>query len=159
MEAHVVSHHPLSRGPLIAIGAMLLVVLLAVTTVRLSGMNISVPDAAAVAIRDLRFEDRADGSIAVIDARSGAELESIVGEQGFIRGTLRGLARERKRQGIGADVAFQLVGRADGRLTLIDPATNRRVDLDSFGPTNAGAFVKLLDVARSPEMHASGAPQ
>jgi putative photosynthetic complex assembly protein len=159
MEAHVVSHHPLSRGPLIAIGTMLLLVLLSVTAVRLSGVDISIPDAAAVATRDLRFEDRGDGSIAVIDVRSGEQLESIVGEQGFIRGTLRGLARERKRQGIGSEVAFQLIGRADGRLTLIDPATGRRVDLDSFGPVNAGAFARLLDTRRSPDMHASGVPQ
>ena len=57
---------------------------------------------------------------------------------------MRGLARERKRQGIGPELPFQLVGRADGRLTLIDPGTGRRVDLESFGPTNAAAFVRLM---------------
>ena len=39
---------------------------------------------------------------------------------------------------------FQLVGRADGRLTLVDPGTQRRVDLESFGPTNAEVFAKLM---------------
>ena len=40
---------------------------------------------------------------------------------------------------------FGLIGRADGRLTLEDPATGRRVDLESFGPTNAAVFAQILD--------------
>lgn len=158
MDAHA-TPQTLSKWPLLAIGAMLMSILIGVTAVRLSGTDISTPDAAAVATRDLRFEDRPDGSIAVVDASSGIVIESIVGEQGFIRGTLRGLARERKRQGIGPEAPFQLVGRADGRLTLIDPATGRRVDLESFGPVNAGAFVRLLEQSEPLELHATGAQQ
>ena len=37
-----------------------------------------------------------------------------------------------------------LIGRADGRLTLADPATGARIDLEAFGPTNAGVFARLL---------------
>ena len=37
-----------------------------------------------------------------------------------------------------------LTARADGRLTLVDPATSERVDLESFGPTNAAVFAQLL---------------
>ena len=66
------------------------------------------------------------------------------GTNGFLRGTMRGLARERKRQGIGAELPFRMIGRADGRLTLEDPGTGRRVDLGSFGPTNAAAFARLM---------------
>lgn len=66
------------------------------------------------------------------------------GTNGFLRGSLRGLARERKRQGIGAGPAFRLVRWADGRLTLEDPATRRVIDLAAFGPTNSGAFADLL---------------
>ena len=68
----------------------------------------------------------------------------MTGANGFLRGTLRGLARERKRQGVGAEQPFRLIGRADGRLTLEDPATGRRVDLESFGPTNAAVFAQML---------------
>ena len=39
---------------------------------------------------------------------------------------------------------FELHARTDGRLTLIDPATHMRLDLESFGPTNAGLFAQLL---------------
>jgi len=132
------------RAPLIAAAAMVLAVLIAVAVVRLSGVSIHAPDAAAAVTRELRFEDRPDGSIAVIDARGGQLVESITGEAGFVRGTLRGLARERRRQGIGAEQGFLLIGRADGRLTLQDPATGRHVDLESFGPANASQFARLL---------------
>lgn len=115
---------------------------------RHSGVAIREPDAAPVVERSLRFMDEAGGSIAVIDAgrdRDGELVDRITGENGFIRGTLRGLARERKRHGLGPDAPFRLVGRADGRLTLIDDATGSRVDLDSFGPTNKGAFARYLE--------------
>ena len=135
---------PFPRAPLIAIGAVVLSVLVAVSAVRLSAVDIHAPDAAAVATRQLRFEDRTDGSIAVIDASTSQLVTTVEGQNGFIRGTLRGLARERRRQGIGQEQPFELIGRADGRLTLTDPATGRRVDLESFGPTNAAAFARLM---------------
>ena len=135
------------RGPLLAIGALLLVVIVGVAGVRLSGEVIRAPDAEAVATRSLRFEDRPDGSVAVLDARSGQQVDAIEGEAGFLRGALRALARERRKQGLGAGPAFELIARADGRLTLADPATGERIDLESFGPTNAGAFARLLGAA------------
>ena len=135
------------RGPLLAMGALVLVALAGASAMRLSGIDIREPDAAAVTTRELRFEDRADGSIAVIDGRSEQLVSTITGEAGFVRGTLRGLARERKRSGLGPQQPFELIGRADGRLTLHDPATGRTVDLESFGPTNAGEFARLLEPA------------
>jgi putative photosynthetic complex assembly protein len=141
---------PFPRGPLLVIAALLLFSLLSVAAVRLSGASIHTPDAAAVAVRALRFEDRPDGSIAVIDARSGRQIESVQGEAGFIRGALRALARERRKHGLGSGPAFELIGRADGRLTLSDPATGARIDLESFGPTNASSFVRLLSSTDAP---------
>jgi putative photosynthetic complex assembly protein len=138
------------RGPLYAIGAVLLLVLVGVAGVRMSGTPIRTPDAEAVAVRSLRFEDRRDGSVAVLDARNGQQIESIQGEAGFLRGALRAMARERRKQGLGSEPAFELIARADGRLTLSDPATAERVDLESFGPTNAGAFRRLLTAQGAP---------
>ena len=135
------------RGPLLGAAALIAVALVAVAVVRITGVGAShVPDAPTVVTRELRFEDQADGSIAVYDNRDNRLVETVTGTQGFLRGTLRGLARERKRQAIGAQQPFRLMGRADGRLTLEDPATGRRVDLESFGPTNAAVFAHLLTV-------------
>jgi putative photosynthetic complex assembly protein len=134
----------LPRGALLAIGGVLLASVVAVAAVRFSGVTIREPDEAAVAMRELRFEDRADGSVIVIDAPSQTVIHTMVGENGFFRGALRGLARERKRNGLGSEQPFQLIGRADGRLTLVDPATGQRIDLESFGPTNAAVFARFM---------------
>lgn len=138
-------HCPMPRVPLVAGAALVLASLALVAFVRLTGVGVAhYPDAAAVEVRELRFEDRADGGIRVVDARDGAQVDVLTGPNGFVRGTLRGFARDRKRQGVGPEVPLRLVGRADGRLTLEDPATGRRVDLESFGPTNAAAFAHLM---------------
>ena len=137
-------------GVLKAIGILLLVSVAAVALVRLSGIDIRTPDAAAVQTRALHFEDRADGSIAVLDAGSRADVARIAGEGGFVRGALRALARERKLRGLDAAAPFLLIARADGRLTLEDPATGQRIDLESFGPQHAGEFARLLAPAAAP---------
>lgn len=135
---------PLPRVPMLALAALVLISLISVAAVRWSGMSVHTPDAPPVATRLLRFEDRPDGSVAVLDAVSGRQFHAIQGEAGFLRGALRAMARERRKQGLGSAPAFELIARADGRLTLSDPATGERVDLESFGPTNAGAFAQLL---------------
>lgn len=107
------------------------------------------PDAIPTKVLQLRFEDRPDGSIAVIDYKTSKQIDAVQGEAGFIRGTLRGLAQERKRRGLDSGPPFELIYRADGRLTLADTATGRMVDLESFGPTNAGIFFKLFNASQA----------
>lgn len=102
--------------------------------------------------RDLRFVERqaggvgvSAGGIDVIDARTGAHIDELrPGADGFIRATLRGLARERRKQGLGPEVPFHLALHEDGRLTLEDPAISRTIELEAFGSTNSGAFARLL---------------
>ena len=141
---------PLPRVPMLALAALVLISLISVAAVRWSGMSVHTPDAPPVATRLLRFEDRPDGSIAVIDAASGRLLERVQGEQGFLRGSLRALARERRMREVGALPPFELAARADGRLTLTDPATGARLDLESFGPTNAAVFARMLTLNKNP---------
>ena len=146
MNTHVAHSTGFPRAPLIAVGALVLGTVLAVATVRVTGFGAQhVPDAPVVQTRELRFEDRPDGSIAVLDASGRHVVETVAPESnGFLRGTMRGLARERKRQGVAPEVPFRMLGHADGRLTLDDPATGRRVDLGSFGPTNAAVFAHIM---------------
>ncbi len=132
------------RNPLFAAGFLALLSIAVAGAVRLSGTTIRVPDAAPVLTRSLQFQDRPDGGIDVIDTRTDRLVETVTGEAGFVRGTLRALSRERKRSGIGPSAPFELIARADGRLTLVDPSTGQRVDLESFGPDNEKAFVKML---------------
>jgi putative photosynthetic complex assembly protein len=145
--SEIFSSTPFPRGPLLTAGGMVVAVVIAVAAVRLSGVEIRHPDAPAVVTQQLRFEDRPDGSIAVYRANDNVLIESITGQSGFVRGTLRGMARERRRQDVDNGPPFELIGRADGRLTLRDPSTGRIVDLESFGPINAGEFARLLALA------------
>ncbi len=132
-------------------GGVLAFALISVGMVRLTGNGPDQLAASAAATlaqakqsRALRFEDRPDGSIAVLDGLNGAALVSVQGEQGFLRGALRALTRERRARGLGAEVPFQLVSRQDGGMTLLDPLTSQRVDIDSFGPSHVAAFAPLL---------------
>lgn len=132
------------RWVLLAVGFILAFSLISVALVRLTGNG---PDQAPgpVAVeRTLRFEDRSNGDIAVIDGQSGDLLTTVQGEQGFLRGAVRALARERRTRHLGSEQAFQLIASADGRLTLFDPATGQRIELVAFGPTNAGVFAPFL---------------
>lgn len=132
------------RVALMAIATLLVLTLIAVAAVSGARREMRSPDAPATTSRMLRFDDSPDGSVAVIDAKSGVVLSRLQGEQGFVRGALRALARERRAREIGSQPPFELAARTDGRLTLIDPATGARVDLESFGPANAAAFARLL---------------
>ncbi len=137
---------PFPRGALVGAAALVAVALAAAAAGRMTGIGTTqVPAAAAVEARDLRFEDRADGSVAVYDvhaARVVARFEA--GSGNFVRGVLRGFARERRLQGAGREQPMRLTRWADGRLSLDDPVTGRHVDLEAFGPTNAGEFARLL---------------
>jgi putative photosynthetic complex assembly protein len=133
------------RAALVVGVTVLMLTLAAVALHRLSASDdMRGDEARPVAQRALIFRDLPDGGVAIVDAASGATLDSAHGEQGFLRGTLRALARERKQRGLGAEAPLQLIARADGRLTLADDSTGARIDLESFGPTNAAVFARWL---------------
>jgi putative photosynthetic complex assembly protein len=90
------------------------------------------------------IELRSDGSIAVVSAPDGQVVKVIEGEAGFVRGILRAMARERRIKEVNQAIPFELIARADGRLTLLDPATGNRIDLESFGKDNVIEFAVLL---------------
>lgn len=95
----------------------------------------------------LRFADMPDGAVRVSNAASGAVIASLKGENdggGFVRGVLRGMARERQMRGVGQEPPFTLTLWRDGSLTLDDPATGRAVELGAFGPDNRAAFLHFI---------------
>jgi putative photosynthetic complex assembly protein len=160
MSSHV-HHDTIPRAALLAAGAMIVGTIVLAAVARSTGLGtVRLAPVAAVTVRELRFLDAPDGSVAVLGS-DGAQVAALApGTNGFARGVLRGLARERRREGIGTGPAFRLTRWADGRLTLDDPTTARHVDLDVFGPTNAAAFARLLDApgADRPPSHKDAAP-
>lgn len=96
--------------------------------------------------RLLRFADQEDGTVLIEDAGDGATIARIGREDGgFIRGVMRGLARERRMNGIGAEPPFRLTLWRSGELSLTDTETGRIIELGAFGPDNRAAFVRLLE--------------
>lgn len=120
--------------------------LVLVTTARLTGYQPAKPPASSIiASRDLRFADRPDGGVLIYAEPGGRLVDTLQpGTNGFVRGVLRGLVRDRRADRISATPPFRLTRWADGRLSLDDPSTGRHVDLEVFGATNAGAFAQIL---------------
>ena len=125
------------------IGVFLLALLVAIGLARWSGLDPRTPDAPTQWQLALQFKDLPNGDIAVLDHISGRQVAHFSGEQGFLRSSLRALVRARHREKMGPDAPFLLIGRTDGRLTLVDPSTQQRIDLESFGPSNAAVFAGL----------------
>lgn len=137
------------RGALLGAAGLIGISLLMASVGRLTGVGIShVPEAAPLESRDLRFQDRADGAVTIYEGRSDRLVDVLPpGSNGFIRGVLRGLVRERKRSDIGPQLPFRLTRWANGGLSLEDLANGHRIELVSFGHTNADAFARLLTVS------------
>ncbi|MCW6507310.1 photosynthetic complex assembly protein PuhC [Lichenifustis flavocetrariae] len=140
------SIQPFPRGALLGAAALVGITIVSAGTARLVGLKQPHPVAAVLAARDLRFEDKADGSIVVVDAGSGQTVDTLPpGSNGFIRASLRSLAKRRQFDGNMSQV-FHITAWSDGRLTLDDPSTGNPIELEAFGETNEAAFAKLLHV-------------
>lgn len=100
--------------------------------------------------RDLRFVDLGAGEVGIYAWPEGQQIATLPpGQENFIRGVMRGLARERRGIGVGDDVPFRVTQLGDGRMTLQDPATGRVLLLDAFGPTNSGSFKNLITAGKA----------
>lgn len=150
-ELHV--EKPIPRALLIGAGTLVGLSLLLVATARLTGYGPAKPPVSAVVERrDVRFEDRSDGAVLVYTSPDNQLVDTLApGTNGFVRGVLRGLVRDRRADHVGSMPPFRLTRWADGRLSLDDPSTGRHVDLEVFGPTNAGAFAEILIASSHPK--------
>lgn len=139
--------HRVGTVPLLGIAALMALTVVGVAAKSLSRDRAQpvVVDAEVIEERALRFEDSDAGEVLVIDAATGETLEILsVGGGGFLRATLRGLARERRAFAVGNEVPFHIKRYSNGQLMLVDPVTDRHVDLVAFGPVNAGVFARYL---------------
>ena len=131
-----------ARLPVIGVVALMAASLAAAIIGPAAGGRADPPPSTIIAQRTLRFEDRADGAVVVRE--NGTQVAVFEGEQGFIRGILRGFARGRHMQGLPATEPFHLAAWADGRLTIEDMANHTTFELQAFGSTNATVFAGLL---------------
>jgi putative photosynthetic complex assembly protein len=130
-------------SPVALLAGMALCALALVAVARWNGPPLAQFDSPVTSSRALLFEDASDGAVAVLDAASGSTVTRLEGEQGFVRGVLRAMARERKLRGLDRHLPLLLQGHVDGSLSLLDPTTGERIHLDSFGPTQRASFAAL----------------
>jgi putative photosynthetic complex assembly protein len=145
MRQAAIVHFP--KLPLTGAIAVVIAAVLSVAAARMSGVppEPGFSDERPARSRLLRFADQADGSILVTDAATGSEIaRAAPGTNGFLRGSLRGLMRMRKISDNQLTAPFVLARWPDRHLTLEDTATNIKIDLMAYGPTNAAVFEKFM---------------
>jgi putative photosynthetic complex assembly protein len=140
-------HHaePFPRGPLLAAGALLAFTVLAVSLSMAFGDD-APPAATPVGARveAIRFTDQPGGGVGVYRVADDRLIEVLPGgTNGFLRATLRGMVRDRRRLGVADDVPFELVAGVDDQFSLRDPGSGRLVPLAAFGQSNVEAFARL----------------
>jgi putative photosynthetic complex assembly protein len=141
----------LPRGALLGIGFCVGLALLAAIAGRLQGPRpgpVSTPEAT----RSLRFADMPDGAVGVFDAANGAAVAMLPrGSNNFIRAMLRAVVHERRDASPDLTSPLVLTKWKDGRLTLVDSADGRIVELEAFGSVNQADFARLLTVNEVPK--------
>ena len=142
------------RVPVMLVGGIIAISLLLTTSVSLGFFEQqAIPSEARAEAgtvradeRPLYFFDEADGTVRVEDAKSGSELGRFgPGTGGFVRSTVRSLVYQRRINGFGREVPFELIEWDNGMLTLLDPTTNKSVELHSFGDANRQTFANFLE--------------
>lgn len=147
-------HDPtVPRGALMAAAILLLFVMALTGAVKWGLLPQSADPAATRAaqnvapaqIRELRFADRADGAVVVTDAATGETVKLVeFGQGGFLRATMRRMAKARIAAGIGAEPPFRLTLWENGALSLSDPQTGRDAEIHGFGADHSKMFADML---------------
>ncbi len=140
------------KPALIMAAALIVLVFALAASAKIFGFGAFKESASAVvAERALFFSDAADGGITVTDATTNTVAAQLTpGTNGFLRGALRALTRERKMASIGPEQPFRLVRYADQRLVLHDDATKQSITITSFGQTQVASFDALLANQKPP---------
>ena len=131
----------------VAAGLLMLCTVALAAFARFSGAGrVDRPASTIAAERDIVFQQLPDDVVRVLDARTRTVIVSYpAGQGGFVRGSLRAFAYSRKVKGLALDAEpFHLTAWQNGSLSLDDPATGGRVELDAFGSENRAAFASLL---------------
>ncbi len=135
------------KMPLFGVAALVVITIASVAVQRLTSLPAPSPVAAVAAIetRLLTFEDAADGSVIIRDAKDQALIAvAAPGTNGFLRGTLRGLMRTRMREDIDQRLPMTLSKLENGAIVLADESDGVTLELDAYGKTNADVFRAFL---------------
>jgi putative photosynthetic complex assembly protein len=139
---------PFPKGALYGAGALIAFSFVLVGGSRLLGYKMDwVPEAVAVADRQISFTRTADGGVTVADAKTGDVLGTWPHDtNAFVRTVMLGLMHD--RSAVAPDdraTPFRLTRWHDGRVSVSDPVSGRSVELAAFGRSQVETFERLLD--------------
>jgi len=141
---------PFPRIPLFTVVAVLGCVVVLSAAARFTGFATPPAPPPVIATTELTFSDLADGGVAVHDFATGKIVATIAARNdGFLRTTLRVLAGQRAKLGIGPEKPFLLEALQGGRIELTDTATGQNVELEAFGPSQINEFLPLIAAAEA----------
>lgn len=151
------------RGALVGAAIMVTLTICGAAWARYTGYTTTNSmDLTVVSTLELRFADREDGAIVIREGVPGDGAETLVvlppGDDGFVRGVLRALARQRQLTEHDQSAPLALTRWSDGRLSIGDPISGSIVWVNAFGPDNAGDFERILEAVRTAEGTASARP-
>jgi putative photosynthetic complex assembly protein len=153
--SHAADHHDptVPTAAIKAAGLMLLAILLLTAAVSFGLIDKSAdPVASRMAAhvgvqeaRSLRFADGANGAVIVTDTNTDTIIyTAAAGEGGFLRATVRRLAKARAAKGIGSQPPFILTRWDNGALSLRDPETGKNAEIIGFGKSQTDMFAAML---------------
>jgi putative photosynthetic complex assembly protein len=141
---------PFPRIPLFTVVAVLGCVVVISAAARFTGFATPPAPPPVIATTELTFSDLPDGGVAVHDFSTGKIVATIAARNdGFLRTTLRVLAGQRAKLGIGPEKPFLLEALQGGRIELTDTATGQNVELEAFGPSQINEFLPLIAAAEA----------
>jgi len=76
-------------------------------------------------------------------------MEIGFGEGGFVRATMRRMAKVRAAADIGSEPPFKLTLWENGALSLSDPQTGQEAEIHGFGSDHSATFAEMLKETRS----------
>ena len=86
-----------------------------------------------------------DGQKFAFIIRSGRVMADFApGEGGFVRGSLRALARMRMTAQVHINEPYRVIKWSNGSVSLSDTKSGQRIYLNAFGPDQVAAFEKFL---------------
>ncbi len=146
MTAETVDRIP--RPLIVAVGAICIGALIGTAAMRLGDVPPRAQgpaEATAEAREAILIRQLDSGGIAILDPATGARYAFLPeGEDGFIRGLIRVIDRQRMQHGVAFDGPLEIVRWESGHLALVDPATEWRAELIGFGADNYATFATLM---------------
>ena len=130
-----------------ALGLVVITVLLSVFIFRILGLPlVGVPPKSNVVQEiSLDFVERNRFDVLVLDKYGKVLADSTDGNSGFLGVVYNAVKRERIKKRVVSTNALRLVKYENGRITVIDDATNLEVQVNSFGQKNLEVFGLLFD--------------